>query len=71
VRSAEYIEAEDVRRSPFRVAVSPMASLHAALREAAGGKTTGMPPAWSDAIRRHLRPQDHETLARSATPATR
>lgn len=59
----EYIEGVDVRRSPFRVAVSPMPSLHSALREAAGGKSTGMPRAWTDAIRRHLRSQDRDVLA--------
>jgi DNA-binding transcriptional ArsR family regulator len=64
----EYIEAEDVRRSPFRVAVSPLPSLHAAVREAAGGKPSGMPYAWSEAIRRHLRTQDYATLAPVATP---
>jgi hypothetical protein len=64
----EYIEAEDVRRSPFRVAVTPLPSLHAAIREAAGGKPSGMPLAWTEAIRRHLRAQDYATLAPLATP---
>jgi DNA-binding transcriptional ArsR family regulator len=64
----EYIEAEDVRRSPFRVSVTPLPSLHAAVREAAGGKASGMPLAWSESIRRHLRTQDYTTLAPLATP---
>jgi DNA-binding transcriptional ArsR family regulator len=64
----EYIEAEDVRRSPFRVAVTPLASLHAALREAAGAKASGMPVSWSESIRRHLTSQDYATLAPLATP---
>jgi DNA-binding transcriptional ArsR family regulator len=68
VQGVEYIEAEDVRRSPFRVAVSPMPSLQAALRESVGGKPTGMPAAWGEAIRRHLLPQDHDTLAPFALP---
>jgi DNA-binding transcriptional ArsR family regulator len=68
LQGIEYIEAEDVRRSPFRVAVTPLPSLHAALREAAGGKASGMPHAWSEAIRRHLTAQDHATLAPLATP---
>jgi DNA-binding transcriptional ArsR family regulator len=63
VQDVEYIEAVDVRRSPFRVAVSPMPSLQAALRESVGGKPTGMPGAWAEAIRRHLRRQDYDTLA--------
>jgi DNA-binding transcriptional ArsR family regulator len=64
----EYIEAEDVRRSPFRVAVTPLPSLHAAVREAAGAKASGMPVSWSEAIRRHLTAQDYATLAPLATP---
>jgi DNA-binding transcriptional ArsR family regulator len=68
VEGVEYIEAQDVRCSPFRVSVSPLPSLQAALREAVGGKRTGMPVAWAEAIRRELRPQDYETLAPFATP---
>ena len=64
----EYIEAEDVRRSPFRVAVTPLPSLHAALREAAGAKASGMPVSWSESIRRHLTAQDYATLAPLVTP---
>jgi DNA-binding transcriptional ArsR family regulator len=68
VPGVEYIEAEDVRRSPFRVAVSPLPSLHSAMREAAGGHSTGMPRAWSDAIRRHLRSDDSRVLAPFLAP---
>jgi DNA-binding transcriptional ArsR family regulator len=64
----EYIEGEDVRRSPFRVSVSPMPSLQLALRESVGGKPTGMPSAWGDAIRRHLNSQDYDTLTPLALP---
>jgi DNA-binding transcriptional ArsR family regulator len=67
VPGIEYIEAQDVRRSPFRVAVTPLPSLHAAVREAAGGKASGMSLAWSEAIRRQLTAKDHATLAPLAT----
>ncbi|MEA2302389.1 MAG: hypothetical protein QOE44_2924 [Solirubrobacteraceae bacterium] len=59
----EYIEADDVRRSPLRVAISPVPSLSQAVRGAVGGAAgTGTPPAWSEAVRTHLREQDYETL---------
>ena len=64
----EYIEAEDVRRTPFRVAVSPLPSLHAALVQAAGGKARGLPRAWTEAIAGHLKTQDYATLAPFTTP---
>lgn len=38
VRDVEYIEAEDVRSSPFRVALSPLPSLNFALRDAVGAQ---------------------------------
>jgi DNA-binding transcriptional ArsR family regulator len=63
VREVEYIEAADVRSSPFRVAVTPLPSLNFALRDAVGARRSGTPEAWCDAIRRHLRTQDYETLA--------
>ena len=63
VGEVEYIEAEDVRRSPFRVAVSPLPSLNFAVRDAAGAQRSATPEAWCEAIRRHLRRQDYETLA--------
>jgi DNA-binding transcriptional ArsR family regulator len=59
----EYIEAEEVRRRPFRVAVTPLPSLQSALVEAAGTGRKGTPPAWRRAIREHLRERDYETLA--------
>jgi DNA-binding transcriptional ArsR family regulator len=58
-----YIEGDDVRRSPFRVAVTPLPSLTGALRDAVGARRNGTPAAWCDAVRGHLRTQDHETLA--------
>jgi DNA-binding transcriptional ArsR family regulator len=58
-----YIEAEEVRRSPFRVSVTPLPSLYRVLRSAVGGGSDGAPRAWCDAIRSNLRAADHETLA--------
>lgn len=59
----DYIEADEVRRRPFRVAVAPLPSLQAALVEAVGTGRKGTPPAWRRAIRTHLRERDYETLA--------
>jgi DNA-binding transcriptional ArsR family regulator len=57
-----YVEAEDIRRSPFRVSLAPLASLTIALHDT--GLTGGWTPAaWRDEISRHLRGADHETLA--------
>jgi DNA-binding transcriptional ArsR family regulator len=58
-----YIKAEDVRRSPFRVSVTPLPSLYRVLRSAVGGGSDRAPRAWCDAIRPHLRAADYETLA--------
>jgi DNA-binding transcriptional ArsR family regulator len=57
-----YVEAADIRRSPFRVSVAPLPSLTVALCDAGlrGGWT---PAAWRDEITRQLRSVDHETLA--------
>ncbi|MEN3285246.1 MAG: hypothetical protein V7607_6386 [Solirubrobacteraceae bacterium] len=66
----EYVEAQDVRRSPFRVALTPLPSLSSALRDAAGARRAGTPAAWCEAIRRHLRSSDYETLAPFITPGT-
>jgi DNA-binding transcriptional ArsR family regulator len=68
VAGVQYIEAEDVRRTPFRIAVTPLPSLNSALRDAVGARRSGTPEAWCDAIRRHLRPRDYETLAPFVTP---
>jgi DNA-binding transcriptional ArsR family regulator len=68
VAGVEYVEAQDVRRTPFRVAVTPLPSLNSALRDAMGAQRGGTPEAWCDAIRRHLRSQDHKTLAPFLTP---
>ena len=59
----EYIEADEVRRRPFRVAVAPLPSLQGALVEAVGEPRKGTPAAWRRAIRAHLRERDYETLA--------
>jgi hypothetical protein len=56
------VDAEDVRRSPFRVSVTPLPSLNRALRGAIGGGSDGTPQRWCDAIRAHLRSTDYETL---------
>jgi DNA-binding transcriptional ArsR family regulator len=68
VRDVEYIEAEDVRRSPFRVAVTPLPSLNFAVRDAVGAGRSATPEAWCRAIRGHLRRQDYETLSPLTTP---
>jgi DNA-binding transcriptional ArsR family regulator len=58
-----YVKAEDVRRSPFRVSVTPLPSLSRVLRSAVGGGSDWAPRAWRDAIRNNLRAADYETLA--------
>ena len=64
----EYIEAEEVRRRPFRVAVTPLPSLQGALVDAVGTGRKGTPMAWRRAIRAQLRARDRETLAPFVTP---
>ena len=59
----EYIEADEVRKRPFRVAVTPLPSLHGAVVDAVGTGRNGTPVAWRRAIRAHLRQADHESLA--------
>jgi DNA-binding transcriptional ArsR family regulator len=59
----EYIEADEIRRAPFRVALAPLPSLQAALIDAVGTGRKGTPAAWRRAIRAHLRDRDRETLA--------
>jgi DNA-binding MarR family transcriptional regulator len=58
-----YIEAEDVRRSPLRVSITPLPSIYRVLRSAVGGGSDRAPRAWCDAVRKHLRAADYETLA--------
>ncbi len=58
-----YVEAEDVRRSPFRVSVTPLPSLYRVLRSTVGGGSDPAPRAWCDAVRSNLRAADYETLA--------
>jgi DNA-binding transcriptional ArsR family regulator len=60
---AIYVRAEDVRRSPFRVSVTPLPSLNRVMRSAVDGGSDGTPRAWCDAIRKNLRAADYETLA--------
>lgn len=64
----EYVEAQDVRRTPFRIAIAPLPSLQCALRDAAGAGRAGTPQVWCDAIRVHLRGRDYETLAPFVRP---
>jgi DNA-binding transcriptional ArsR family regulator len=59
----EYIEADEVRRRPFRVAVTPLPSLQGALVDTVNNGRKGTPHAWRRAIRTHLRDSDYETLA--------
>jgi DNA-binding transcriptional ArsR family regulator len=68
VAGLEFVEADEVRRSPFRVAVTPLPSLNSALRDSVGRPRGGTPAAWREAIRKHLRPGDYATLAPFATP---
>jgi len=68
VAGLEYVETADVRRSPFRVAVTPLPSLNSALRDAVGPPRSGTPAAWRDAILGQLRLRDHETLFPFVTP---
>jgi DNA-binding transcriptional ArsR family regulator len=59
----EYVEADEVRRRPFRAAVAPLPSLQGALVDAAGGGRKGTPVEWRRAIRAELRERDYDTLA--------
>jgi len=68
VAATEYIEGEEVRRRPFRAAVTPLPSLQGALVDAVGPGRNGTPVAWRRAIRARLRPSDHEILAPFVTP---
>ena len=54
----EYVEEDEVRRRPFRVAVAPLPSLQGALVDAVGSGRKGTPGAWRRAIRAHLRERD-------------
>ena len=63
----ESVSGEEVRRSPFRVELSPARSLYMATRDAAGAARSGTPRAWCEAIRSHLTREDHEVLAPLAT----
>jgi DNA-binding transcriptional ArsR family regulator len=59
----EFVEADEVRRRPFRAAVAPLPSLQAALVDAAGAGRKGTPAAWRHAIRGELRQRDYDALA--------
>jgi DNA-binding MarR family transcriptional regulator len=58
-----YVEAQDVRRSPFRVSIAPLPSLYLALRGAVGGGSDATPQALRNVIRPNLRSADYEALA--------
>jgi DNA-binding transcriptional ArsR family regulator len=64
----EYVEACDVRSSPFRVAITPIPSLSKVVFGAAGAADAGQPDDWSRAVRNHLRSSDYETLAPLTRP---
>jgi len=68
VAGIEYVEADEVRRRPFRVAVTPVPSLNGALVDAVGAGRKGTPMVWRRAIRAHLRQRDYDTLAPFVTP---
>ena len=55
----EYVEADEIRRRPFRVAVTPLPSLYGALVDAVGTGRKGTPVAWRRAMRAHLRRRDY------------
>jgi DNA-binding transcriptional ArsR family regulator len=59
----DYIEADDVRRRPFRVAVTPLPSLLMVVTDAVGPGRNGTPQAWRASVQKHLRARDYETLA--------
>jgi DNA-binding transcriptional ArsR family regulator len=63
-----YVEAEDVRKRPFRVAVAPLPSLEGALTDAVGSGRKGTPMTWRRAIRAQLRQSDYKTLAPFVSP---
>jgi DNA-binding transcriptional ArsR family regulator len=63
----EYIEADEVRKRPFRVAVAPLPSLQSALVGAVGTGRKGTPLVWRRAIRAQLRQIDYDVLAPFAT----
>jgi len=57
------MNADDLRRRPLRVALTPLPSLHCALVDAVGTGAGGTPIAWRRAIREHLHDRDYEILA--------
>lgn len=63
----EFIRGEELRRRPFRVAVSPLCSLFMATRDAVGAQRSGTPEAWCKAIRAHLTPSYYDIFAPLAT----
>jgi DNA-binding transcriptional ArsR family regulator len=65
--AVEYMRAEEARRRPFLVSVSPMASLFMATRDAVGARRSDTPEPWCEAIRAHLTRADHEAFAPLAT----
>ncbi len=66
-----YIASAELRRTPLRIALSPIPSLAGALRDAVGADQNGTPERWCRAIRTHLDRRDYETWAPFITcPAT-
>jgi DNA-binding transcriptional ArsR family regulator len=63
VPQVSFIEMEEARRRPIRVAVSPLFSLFMATRDALGAERSGTPDPWCSAIRTHLTRRDHEVFA--------
>jgi hypothetical protein len=63
VPQVSFIEMEEARRRPIRVAVSPLFSLFMATRDALGAERSGTPDPWCSAIRMHLTRRDHEVFA--------
>jgi hypothetical protein len=63
----ESVSGDEVRRRPFRVALSPARSLYMATRDAAGADRSDTPLPWCEAIRSYLTRDDYEVLAPLAT----
>lgn len=63
MRGVECVSGEEVRRRPFRVAMSPVCSLFMATRDAAGAHRSGTPEPWCRAIRTHLTRADYDVFA--------
>jgi DNA-binding transcriptional ArsR family regulator len=58
-----YIEGDDLRRAPLRVAASPLLSLLMATRDALRADRSATPESWCAAIRPHLTAKDRDVFA--------